>query len=271
MKIFSNNIVRWLSWGLLASLFAASCLVLANWQLDRRAEAVAKVTRVAENYGALLPADVNPFISNSEEVKAYEWSNFQITGSYLPNEQLLVRNRPIAGQPGFLQLVPFQTTSGEIVLIERGWILASSDLSPSSEFVPSDSQKVLVGRIRIGELSPNRNSPAGQITSINLNDIQSSFVSGLETKFYLRLVSEDPQEQRYPQPLGKPIIDEGNHLSYAVQWVIFAVMAFFAHFWAMRQEREFKRAAKDPSYVPKNKRRSSKDADVEDEILDRIS
>lgn len=271
MKIFSNNIVRWLSWGLLASLFAASCLVLANWQLDRRTEAVAKVTRVAQNYDLVLPAGVNPFSLSSDEVVAYEWSNLEIKGSYLPSEQLLVRNRPIAGQPGFLQLVPFQTTSGEVVIIERGWILAASDLSPSSEFLPSDSQKVLVGRIRIGEQSPNRNSPAGQLTSINLNDIDTSFVPGLETDFYLRLVSEDPQEQRYPQPLGKPIIDEGNHLSYAVQWVIFAAMAFFALFWAMRQEREFKRMAKDPNYLPKNRKRTSKDADIEDEILDRIS
>jgi cytochrome oxidase assembly protein ShyY1 len=94
----------------------------------------------------------------------------------------------------------------------------------------------------------------------------------VETDFYLRLVSEAPPESSYPQPLTRPLLDEGNHLSYAVQWVIFAVMGFFALFWAIRQERDYRRMELDSNYVPRSaKRKSNLDSTIEDEILDRTS
>jgi len=68
------------------------------------------------------------------------------------------------------------------------------------------------------------------------------------------------------------VLDEGNHLSYAVQWIIFAVMGFFALFWAIRQEQEYRRMEKDPTYIPRSARRKANlDARVEDEILDRAT
>jgi cytochrome oxidase assembly protein ShyY1 len=102
-----------------------------------------------------------------------------------------------------------------------------------------------------------------------LPEISELFSGTLEEKFYLRMVSETPAESSYPQPLSRPVLDEGNHLSYAVQWVIFAIMGFFALFWAIRQEREYRRIEKDPNYIPRSVRnRKRTDADVEDELLD---
>jgi hypothetical protein len=84
------------------------------------------------------------------------------------------------------------------------------------------------------------------------------------------MVTESPAESSNPQPLSRPVLDEGNHLSYAVQWIIFAAMGFFALFWAIRQEQEFRRMDKDPSYIPRAARRKANtDSSVEDEILDR--
>jgi len=58
-------------------------------------------------------------------------------------------------------------------------------------------------------------------------------------------------------------------LSYAVQWILFALMGFFALFWAIRQEQEYRRIEKDPDYVPRAIRnRKRTDGDVEDELLD---
>ena len=33
------------------------------------------------------------------------------------------------------------------------------------------------------------------------------------------------------------MIDEGPHLSYAIQWIVFAVLAFFGLVWAYRREK----------------------------------
>ena len=264
--------IRWTGWFLVACTFALACVGLASWQIERRSEAVSKIERVASNYDLeKLPfEEVSSLLGDS--VVGYEWRQVELSGNYQVDDALLVRNRAIAGQPGFVQLVPFLLETGEIVVVERGWIAADSDLNPSETFLPSDSLKKLVARVRLGETVPNRDSPSGQLTSINLPEIRELTNLDVEQGFYLRMVTESPSESSYPQPLSRPILDEGNHLSYAVQWVIFAVMGFFALFWAIRQEQEFRRMEKDPSYVPRNlRRKANTDSGVEDEILDRNS
>ena len=251
-------------------MFAIACVALASWQIERRSEAVSKIERVAANY------DLNPIAFDEvspldvDSIVSYEWRSVELSGRYLTGDVLLVRNRAIAGQPGFVQLVPFETSNGEIVVIERGWIPADSDLNPSREFFPSETDRTIIARVRLGEAIPNRNSPTGQLTSINLPEISELLSKEVETSFYLRMVTESPAESSKPQPLSRPVLDEGNHLSYAVQWIIFAAMGFFALFWAIRQEQEFRRMDKDPSYIPRAARRKANtDSSVEDEILDR--
>jgi cytochrome oxidase assembly protein ShyY1 len=269
MKLMAKTWLRWLSWFLLASLFAAACAALATWQFDRRDQAVSKIQRMVDNYEK-SPID---FVSIAElpldQLTPFEWTPVQLEGTYLTDKELLVRNRPIAGQPGFLQIIPFQLSSGELVIIERGWIPADSDLAPAVSMTPASEQKKVIARVRLSELTPNRESPAGFATSIHMESLSDLLEANVEHQFYLRLISESPGEPSSPQPLRKPTLDEGNHLSYAVQWILFALMGFFALFWAIRQEREYRRIDKDPNYVPRAvRKRKRTDADVEDELLD---
>ena len=272
MKPVVKPWIRWTGWFLVATIFALACFALASWQIERRSEAVSKIERVAANYDQ-APVDAQEIFGLSEsEVTAFEWREVEITGNYLTRDALLVRNRAVAGQPGFVQLVPFKLHSGVTVVIERGWIAADSNLNPSSFFTPSEEDKAITARVRLGEPIPNRDSPPGQLTSINLSEIEAILGDRIEKSFYLRLVSEAPAEAGYPQPLSRPVLDEGNHLSYAVQWIIFAIMGFFALFWAIRQELEYRKMEADPNYIPRSARRKANlDSSVEDEILDRTS
>jgi cytochrome oxidase assembly protein ShyY1 len=264
--------IRWTGWFLVVTTFAAACVGLASWQIDRRSEAVSKIERVAANYD-LSPIALEELLElDTQTVLALEWRPIALSGTYLVDQTLLVRNRAIAGQPGFVQLIPFETESGKVFIIERGWIAADSDLNPASAFIPSTAEKELFARVRLGEEIANRQSPGGQLTSINLPEIKQQLSGNLETSFYLRLISESPAESSYPQPLNRPVLDEGNHLSYAVQWIIFALMGFFALFWAIRQEMEYRRMERDPNYIPRSARRKTNlDSSVEDGILDRAN
>jgi cytochrome oxidase assembly protein ShyY1 len=265
----SRSWLRWLSWFLFASLFAAACVGLASWQFDRRDQAVSKIQRMVDNYYKSAIGFDSISGLPLEDVTLFEWTPVELTGRYLTNQELLVRNRPIAGQPGFIHLVPFQLVSGETVIIERGWIPADSDLAPATLMTPSEEPKTLVARVRLSELTPNRESPDGFATSIHLESLEAMLGTVLEPEFYLRVISETPSEASSPQPLSKPTLDEGNHLSYAVQWILFALMGFFALFWAIRQEQEYRRIDKDPTYVPRSQRnRKRTDGDIEDELLD---
>jgi len=264
--------IRWTGWLLVAIVFAVACVALASWQIDRRSEAVSKIERVSSNYTLDPLGFSNVSILEGADVVSFEWRQILLSGRYITDGSLLVRNRAVAGQPGFIQLIPFELESGEIVIVERGWIAADSNLEANEEFLPTDAKKEIIARLRLSESVPNRKSPAGQVTSINLPELKTKLALPVKTDFYVQLISESPDESSYPQPLSKPVLDEGNHLSYAVQWILFALMGFFALFWAIRQEREFKRMENDPNYVPKSsKRRKNVDSIVEDDILDRSS
>lgn len=269
MKLLAKSWLRWLTWFVVAVLFAAACVVLASWQLDRRDVAVGKIERMVANYDK--PAISLSTLSDLtlEEVTGFEWTPVEISGEYLIEDELLVRNRPIAGQPGFLQIIPFRTGAGEVVMIERGWIQADSNLEPAKVMTPSSAPKSVIARVRLGEPNPNRDSPTGFATSLHLESLSELFDNQIEKMFYLRLISETPGEASTPQPLSQPVLDEGNHLSYAVQWIIFALMGFYALFWAIRQEREYRRMEKDPSYIPRSLRNKKiSDGDIEDQLLD---
>ena len=120
MKLMATSWLRWTTWFVVAVLFAAACVVLANWQLDRRDQAVSKIQRMVLNYEK-PPFPISDLTGMSlDQVTPYEWSPVELSGKYLTEDELLVRNRPIAGQPGFLQIIPFQVSTGEVVMIERG-------------------------------------------------------------------------------------------------------------------------------------------------------
>lgn len=271
MSTSSGGYRRWLPWLALVLLFAMATSLLAWWQFSRREERVEKINQVIENYDQLpVPiADVDWAIKDGLAVS--EWRPVSIRGQYLPELVTLVRNRPLNGQAGFLQLVPFKLESGELIIIERGWLPTGSgkdlpDLNP----IPSEQAKELVVRLRSPEQDLGRAEIQGQIASIHLPTLAARFADfgQLETRYYGRLISEDPASEALPFLMPKPSLSEGNHLSYAFQWVIFGLMAFAAFFWALRNERKL--ALIDAGKMqarPKRQNQGDIDAAAEDSLV----
>lgn len=266
MNYLRDSWRRWVAWLLLAVVFAIACGFLSNWQFNRRTEALAKMAQLAQNY------DAPPVSLNSVNFKpGDEWRPLKLTGHFLPENALLVRNRPYNGDPGFLELVPFQRTNGLVVAIEVGWLPSDDHLNPPKIYPRPGSQlQTIWGRQRPSEPTLDRGAPAGQIATINL----PTFVKkvGIKdravTSFYLSLGESNFAKNGSPRLLERPQLDEGNHLSYAFQWIAFAVLAFCALLWAIRQEIHFKRLANDPSYQPKvRKKVGDEDNNAEDSLL----
>jgi len=256
---------RWVAWFLLAVIFAIACGFLSNWQFNRRTEALHKMTQLAANY------DREPIELASTKFRAQdEWLPVKMTGHFLPDNTLLVRNRPLNGDPGFLELIPFQRKDGLIIAIEAGWLPANDRLNPPADYPkPSSGEQTIWGRIRPSEPTLDRDAPAGQIATINLASFMAK--TGVKdravTEFYVRLGESNFSKGGLPKLLSKPQLDEGNHLSYALQWIVFAVMAFIALVWAVRKEIEFKRAATDPNYKPKVRKKVGDDDNLAEDMI----
>lgn len=215
----------WILGFVVCILFAFACHHLAQWQIDRRIQVMNQINRVLENYDdAPVPfadAPVADFQADDE------WTPVTLSGEYLVEDTVVVRNRPRAGRPGYEVLVPFRTQEGAVVVVDRGWLpIGNSPGRPDSIPAPAEGQQEVEVRLRPGEPTLDRDAPEGQVASIDLRQIGR--VTGLEVadRAYGEMVSESNDPGERPRPLVQPTLDEGPHLSYALQWYLFALMGF---------------------------------------------
>lgn len=230
-------------------LAMAACILLGLWQLHRHEAKVERAERVDTNYSAapvpldsVLPAPDAPLPATDQ------WRTVEVTGSYdtRPEHVLYVRNRPYHGEVGFAQLVPFRTSHGTI-MVARGWLpMAATGSRPQSPPPPPGGERTVVLHLRPTEpVLEDRTSPPGQIQSIAPAEF-APVAAGLGPLYvgaYGQLVSESPDPGQDLTPFERPDTSLGPHLSYAVQWWVFAL--FFPVAWVVRartalrdQERE---------------------------------
>ena len=258
----SSTVVRW---GLLVVAFITACWFLSQWQFDRQAEVVSKNKLIEANYNAESMDIADVLKPNQLWDSNLEYRSVSVNGQYVPEQNFLVRNRPLNAYPGFLQLVAFRTDAGAVIWVERGW-LPTGSVSDTPDDIPQvDAQaRTLQLRLRPAEPQLDRTAPAGQLSSIFLEKI-SLYVDGdVYTQAYGRLVSESPA-LRTGEKIAKPNLSEGNHLSYALQWILFGLMAIGAVLWTLSQESRRKAG------LPPRKLRilnRDKDAEVEDKLLE---
>ena len=269
MSYFKQSWRRWLAWLLLVVLFAIACSFLSRWQFARRAEVVAANNIVSSNY--FEPAvPIEAVLKNGRFDPQKEWHPIVLRGHYVVDSELLVRNKPYSGVPGFLQVAVFQADDLKLFLVDRGW-LPTGENHDHPDVVPAlpAGEVQIIARIRAAESNNGKSAPSGELAAVTPRDAQKEIGSKepIAEDFYLRLAAENPASEIAPRLETKPELSEGNHLSYAIQWIIFAVLAFATLVWSVRREMDFYRSVNDPDYVPKPKRltRAQRDNLAEDE------
>jgi cytochrome oxidase assembly protein ShyY1 len=254
---------KWLNWISLVVVFTVACGFLANWQFQRRESRVASIALVKQNYNETAVDLETLVLTDSLPLPAATWRTVRVVGHYLPDSFVLVRNRPNDGQPGFEQLVPFECEDGNVIYITRGWLSNGSTQDyPDDVPLPSSETVTVLARIIPQEPILDRGAPKGQIASINIKLADTA--TTLKSRFdngYFRLVSEQPSQGKALKPMPAPTIEEGNNLSYAFQWILFALMATIALIWRIRLD------SIEAKGIPTRKRmkRSDLDAAFEDE------
>lgn len=286
---------RWAGYLALVIVFAVACCALGTWQLNRRAEAQAEIARIDANYDA-EPVGIDDALPDPAGFDIDQrWRVVALAGEYLPDEEVVVRNRPYQGASGFEVVTPFRLSDGAVFFVDRGWISQASDGRPSEYAAPPVGQVEAVVRLKAGEGTiAGRTSAGDEFATIDLNELAERVGGDAYTGAYGLLVQQGTEASEPPLAFSRPVRDEGPHLSYALQWFVFALMAFVGLGWAANQERKALLAASDPAHVdtaadhtPADRlrrpaspaarqpvraarpARGRSDADVEDEILDR--
>ncbi|KAB1864833.1 SURF1 family protein [Microbacterium algeriense] len=267
----SARFIRWTVYVLIAIGFAVACVFLSNWQFERNESRAAQIELVEQNYDA-DPAPLADFIGADGELDpADEWHPVLLRGEYQADEQVLVRNRPHGGTSAFEVLVPFRDVDGRVFIVDRGWVPPGDGDSPDAVPAPPSGEVEVIVRLRPGEQLPasGRGAPEGQVPTIHLPSIAERVDGDVITGAYGRMVSEDPAGASALGGFDSPTDDPGPHLSYAIQWILFALMGFIFIGYIIRTEIVKHREEVEgvPAPVAKRPRRDH-DASVEDELLD---
>ncbi|MBN9607019.1 MAG: SURF1 family protein [Actinomycetales bacterium] len=266
-----SGLRRWGGYLAFVVLFSVACGLLSWWQWARRAEAIENVQRIEANYDA-DPVPLTELLPDPDAWDpAVEWRPVTVEGRYLADETLLVRSRPFQGQPGFEVLVPLQLDDGRVFLVDRGWMVAGDDSLDPADPVPAPpaGEVTAVARLKPEEPQiPGRSAPPGQLATIHLSDAYAQLAETGWSAAYGLLDSEDPAAATRPTPALRPEEDEGPHLSYALQWILFALIAITGLVWAIRRERMLRRQAEGEEPPAPRRRTRPTDADIEDALLD---
>jgi surfeit locus 1 family protein len=215
-------------------LVALVCARLGFWQTqrlrDRRAaNAVALTARSAPP--AVLPRSSAALSLVNRRVLA--------RGRYDHAHDIVLRSREYRGVPGVEIVSPLVSSSGDTaVLVNRGFVP-----SPDAFTVTPDSFAepgiVTVEGIAL-PLADGGGAPVqhGGLTTWARLD-RKALAARLPypvSPVYLRQ-SPDSFLPRFPRRLELPALDDGPHLSYAIQWFSFAIIALvFAGVFARRRE-----------------------------------
>jgi len=269
---------RWLGYLAFAIIFAIACGCLSAWQLARSKEAAAANAVIAANFDS-HPVPLTQELPTLSSFNAdQQWTRVTVTGTYERDKQLLVRNRPFNGGPGFEVLTPLRTPSGALFIVDRGWVpTGNSEDSPESVPAAPAGTVTVVSRLKPSEPGiAGRTASGDQVGTIQLSVIKEKLGGAdVYTGAYGLLDTESPAAAESPTPTvtDPPTQDEGLHWSYMIQWIIFALIGFFGLGYALLTEYR-KRNEDDPEEqaraAERQRRRALKrtDSDVEDDLID---
>lgn len=204
----------------LAVVLAALFIRLGFWQLDRLAE------RRARNAGvsARLAEPIVPF----DQLRVGDTSGFRratLTGSPDYDNEILYTGRSRNGSPGVYLLTPVRRASNDTaVIVIRGWVYAP-DAATIEAKRWREARTTFAGYLNM--LLPSGSVPQPGATGRKVRTLTFSGVQGILPYPAARLymVSQDSASDSTPARLPPPALDNGPHLSYAIQWFAFAAIA----------------------------------------------
>ncbi len=214
---------RWLSFTVIVLLVIVAFGFLSRWQWSRAAEKKALNASMVSARGA---APVPPSSGLGE------WTPVVATGTYDSSHELVVRKRPQDTVNGFWVMTPLLTDAGT-VWVNRGWLRAEANAVtyPNVPAAPV-GPVTITGMWRDWQVARTTSGlPEGMISDVD------PAVLGVPTPLdgYLQLTQSNPTQSGLSAVL-LPEIDDSRNISYAVQWILFALVCVGGWFFFLRRE-----------------------------------
>jgi surfeit locus 1 family protein len=227
---------------ILSHLFVLALVVLminlGFWQLRRLDDRKAFNDEVRANASAdvvTLPDLAGGDGTAEDRVDELEWRRVSVEGRYRAGADVLVANRALDGQPGYWLVTPLEPDDGSApVAVVRGFVTRTlvAEGGVDEALAPDDPVAIegYVQRSRSGGRMATGAGEAGlpEISRVDLGRLEAQWGTEL-TPFWLQLSQPRPAPGEVLTVVPLPALDDGPHLSYAVQWFIFSTIALIGY------------------------------------------
>jgi surfeit locus 1 family protein len=205
-----------------AIVTAALFLRLGFWQLSRLRERQ-EYNRAFTHQQIMRPVEFAQLPANPDSAR---YRGAHVAGTYDYEHEVLISPRTRRGSPGVELFTPVRRAGTDTaVMVDRGWVY-SPDLATIDEkrWRERDSADVrgYVERYTADTVALPSANPRiiHRVTRAEL----AGKVPYPVAPYYLIAVG-DTADLAHPARRDLPVLDEGNHLNYAIQWFTFATIS----------------------------------------------
>ncbi|HWC72850.1 MAG TPA: SURF1 family protein [Gemmatimonadales bacterium] len=184
-----------------AVLVASGCVALGIWQLKRLGQRRARNAVLAARW-ALPPLELRGAVP----LDSVRQRHVTARGVYDFAREKTWPGRSFEGTPGVALITPLRLADGSGVLVDRGWVPSPDAYHVDQTRYREPDTAAIVG---LGLIPPRGRGDV---------DTQGFL------PFVIQLEGPDP-ERGLPRRWPPPVLDNGPHLSYAIQWFSFALIA----------------------------------------------
>lgn len=219
--------VKWVGFHVLCLAAVVAMVNLGLWQLrrlDEKKEFNAAVSATAEA----------PLVDYDPAAVPAPYQRVRVSGEYVDREFVVV-NISQDGTGGRDQVGVLRLDDGSLLVVNRGFAAGNAALPA----LPEGTVEV-VGRVR-ESLTARRGQTADdgaqrltEIRRVDLDVLAMQFDEQIEP-VYVEVLTEDAAPVAGLVPIAFPALDEGPHLSYAVQWFLFS--GFVVLGWVLAVQR----------------------------------
>lgn len=198
------------------------------WQLRRLDERRAINTTIEErSTSEPVPLGI-ALATYGSDPEALAYRRVVFAGEYDAAAEVLLIGTTLNGRSGNDVLTPLRA-EGLTIAVNRGWVPIDAGGPPVAGAEPRDGAVEAIGVLLESQTHGSLGTPADdgaydRVGRIALDALAPQWGSDL-LPVYLLLESQDPADTELPLPRPPPEPDEGPHLSYAVQWFLFAAIA----------------------------------------------
>lgn len=226
---------RWVVTHVVVLAIAVLFVNLGFWQL-RRLDERRSSNALIETRLATPPAPLHVVLASiGEDAGALAYRRVWTMGRYLRAEEVLLTPRSDNNQPGHHVVTPLLTRDGVAVLVDRGWVPFTMDRPPVQQARPPSGQVRVEGMLvptqdaaRYGSRDPDSDRLTF-LSTVDVDRLQPQVSHRLQP-FSLLLQDQRPATAgALPRPPEPPDLSEGSHLSYAIQWFLFAAIGLIGY------------------------------------------